>query len=310
MLVRRLLWAIMIALAIPSGAQAQCGPHTAPAQAATVGFNCETFFDGPWSLATIDINNTKGAGFKWYTDMTWPQSTFYSSPVSAWRNLGTNSPGDFSISGGDLVFAPQAPVTFDGGIHAGNIMTCTAIADPPYYRGTTFSGGAYFEVLATWPNGTAHGSEPSWPNAWTMAIKFLTGTGVLPFNFSEMDIFESAFGRNFHQWEIDGVTLIDHASNCGACGIPPSGVKYGFLVVPGALNGGTPKVDYYANDAFVATSAPPSPYTQAVFETAAADPTCLILGTAQSNPMTVQTVRVWQQQPPPQSGGRIPLMRR
>jgi hypothetical protein len=209
--------------------------------------------------------------------------------------LGINSPSDFSISNNNLVFAPQGPVRFaSDSVHVGNIMTCTAISDPPYYRGTTFSGGMYIEVLATWPNGTEHGNEPSWPNAWTMPIKFLTGTGVVPYDFSEIDIFEAPFGRNFHQWSFVGEVLTDYASNSGTT---PLGMKFGILLVPGSLNGGTPKLDYYANDVLVATSTPPSPYGTSVFETAANEPAALILGAAQSNPMTVQTVRVWQRPP-------------
>jgi hypothetical protein len=292
-----------------SAAMAACGPDAAPSQAAAVGFTCETFWDGnPWTLATVDVNNTGGApwsatnptGYKWWVNMNWPHGT-----DTAWKTQGINSPGDFSISGGKLVFAPTG--TTGGGpgvVHYGAIISCNQIATPPYYQGFAFTGGFYYQVVATWPNGTAHGSDGNWPNAWTAPISFLISDNP-NLVFTEMDNFEAPYERAMHRWTYSGGSFQTNAQTyCstggGTCANPTvSGTKYGVLLVPQAFNGGnTGKYDWYENDVFKGTAVPPTGFTQSVFQATANESHCLLIGAAQSNPATFISVGVWQVPPP------------
>jgi hypothetical protein len=292
---------LCVLLLVSYPANAACGPDPAPAQAAAAGFTCETFQDGnPWTLATIDVNNTKAPGFKWYVDMNWPNAM-----DTAWQSLGINLPGDFSISSGKLVFAPQGPVVYGpGSQHVGNIISCYPTANAPYWGGSAFSGGFYFEVLATWPNGTAHGTEQSWPIAWTWSVTYLSrGIGTTA-AASEFDEFEAPFARNYHLWQhiAGNTTSTDNSSSCGGtCGTPASGTKFGVLLVPSWRNNGTAKLDWYQNDVFMLTNPPPSGYTSSVYDFSAKEEMCLLLGAAQSNPATFSTVRLWQA---PITGGK------
>lgn len=269
------------------------GPHAAPPQAAAVGYTYETFWDGPWDLSTIDINNTGAPGKKWYVNMNWTRA-----PTENWRTYGVNPPEDLSISGNNLVFAPKGKTITPE--HPGNIFTACPIDTPPYYQGTTFVGGYYIEVQATWPLSTPSNNlgESSWPNAWLLATSFLTNTGGDSFEFTEIDIFESPSQpcSTVHIWTFTAGGYTDNYMGCAPCGDAVSGTKYGALLVP-SQGGSPPRLDFYANDVLKGTSLPPTGKTQAVFDFMANDRCCLILGTGQQNPMTIQSVRVWQRPP-------------
>jgi hypothetical protein len=267
------------------------GSHTAPPQAAAVGFTYEAFSDGPWSLSTIDINNTGVPGKKWYVNMNWPRAADL-----AWQSFGITPPEDLSISGDNLVFAPKGQTIKPG--HSGNIFTIGPIDTPPYYQGTTFVGGYYIEIQATWPHDElSNFGEGSWPDAWMWATSFLTSTANASFEWTEVDIFEApSTSRIVHLWTHVAGQTTSTDSYVGYEVPAISGTKYGVLLVP-SQGGNPPRLDWYANDVLQATSRPTPGKTQAIFDFMANDRQCLILGASQANPMTIISVRVWQTPP-------------
>jgi hypothetical protein len=307
---RSLLWAAAFpqgGAAAPSAA-ATCGPDPIPATAAgaaaaAVGFTCETFYtNNPWSLTTdIDTNNTGGPNYKWYTNQNWVLSaSFGGTDLHHWGTLGITYPADLSTPGGNLRLAPQAvtgtPVTSG---HSGFLMTCGPTTTPPYYQGKAFSGGMYIEHFSSWENGDAGLTEQARPSVWFNSTSFLVTSKPYPFDFYEIDSYDNPAGRGFHVWTVTGGTPSDSATNCTGCDVsmPSNGHSFGVLLVPSALAGGTPRFEYYQDGILKGHQTPPGSFTQSVFDLAANDPTCLIIGAAFVNPATYNYVRVWQRPP-------------
>jgi hypothetical protein len=298
----RHLWMILILL-LPSTAGAQtCGPDPAPAPAAAWGYTCEVFWDHFDDIATIDVNNTKAPGFKWYVNNRWPG-------LAAGRNWNTTTitpPGDIAIVSGGMRLTP----TFDDGV---NMQSCVTNGLPNSWNGYAIPGRFYVEVEVTSVSPSIGIVPPNtwWPAFWTMAVEFLSAPDPSPalIIHSELDIFESinnpgSTGRNVHWWSVNGTSQTDHPVTYGADTTVLNGNKFAALVVSAEQNGGTGFVAGYVNDVHQTSGGPGDrawPPADANYNKTATDHHCLMISSGKNQALTLKAVKVWG--PPPASGG-------
>lgn len=164
-----------------------------PPQAIAAGFTRLVFYDDFTSSSTIDLANTKAAGFKWYPNNSWSVNLGSAVTQNYWNNtpptdasLLSITPGGLLISSDTSGFASslQSAVYTGGGPGAGAT-----------YRGTTFTGGWYVEVGMKYDpaNSPAGGSGPgNWPAYWFVPISYLTGNLASGTPTVEFDGYEAA----------------------------------------------------------------------------------------------------------------------
>ena len=257
------------------------------------------FDDEFTSISTIDVNNTKSPGFKWYV-----QYPFGSQ---------AGQPGDFSITSGVLTMNPSVDTGWEMStmlkVSTGNVL------------GQTFDnrcGGVYAEASISFDN-TLVNTANGWPAFWSMSIEHLAGGTALAQwpgqtagydHFIEPDFFEydtvggsgaNSFGSATHDWYgLYGVT-------CGQwCSVTNNGVvtlgattwtnfhKVGWLWVPGSA---TTYFDGSATSAAItwtgqAITPPPSgTLTYSVLDV---NHLAIVFGTGANQPLNVDYVHVWQ----------------
>lgn len=126
-----------------------------PREAIQEGFCNLVFGDAFGSTSTIDMENTIEPGYKWYTD--------------GWFCRQPTSPDKINIS--------QSVVTLGGGEPNPNyqkLSSAVAIPEPPYYVGTVFGGGAYFEAsMAFDPAQGVNAGRGRHPGCWMMSIEHI-----------------------------------------------------------------------------------------------------------------------------------------
>lgn len=127
---------------------------TPPAPAAGAGYTTLAFYDDFTSSNTIDVNNTGAPGYNWYTDV--------------WFGQGVTESGNISVSNSVLTLGGTS------GSYA-SIESAIAKAGSPYYTGTVFGSGAYFEASMAFD--PAKGADAAgWPAFWSMAIESIYAT--------------------------------------------------------------------------------------------------------------------------------------
>jgi len=280
-----------------------------PPQAAAVGYMTKTFF-GPFSKQLVDLDNTERAGFAWYP---WD---FFGQPRPASASVTINADGSIVLGAAGLV---------------SSLATAAETRTPSHWVGVAFGGGAYFEATLKFdPENTAKGTPKDWPAFWSMAIEHLVGLdrqrwpGQPPgyVHFIEADFFEydvwsfrprRYYGGAIHEsYGVESTTCAPEAF----CGItnrnfsieaPPDTDyrnfhRFGLLWVPA-----TPSTQGYAQYYFdgvatddrvmwdLYTNQPPPPgrvpWTFGIIDK---QHLVLILGTGAGQPMTVESVSVWQ----------------
>jgi hypothetical protein len=282
------------------------GASTAPPMAVAVGYNVKTL-SSTFTPTEVDLANTKASGFKWYL----------------WEFF---NPSEFTTPN-QVQLNPDKSVTLNGGASRnGNIASIIPAKNTAGYTGTAFGGGGYFEATMKFDPKTVVTSN-GWPAWWSLSLEMSLGLpgslwpGQSPgyrhgveADFFEYDLGqEAAYGGSMHDWY--GV----YGTTCkGYCGVSltygqglrrvPADTaftdyhRYGYLWVPatettdgyaqyyfdGVQVGGTTSWTKYADQA----PKPESPWTFSILDK---EHLILILGTGVNQPMTVQSVNVWQQ---------------
>jgi hypothetical protein len=274
-----------------SAAQAQtCGPDPVPAPASQQGFNCEVFWDGFASLATVDVNDTLAPGFKWYV-----KGSGFVEPSSA-----------FVQTAGGLQITPtnNDPVT---GLY--QLGSCASTGGGNHV-GTTVTGSMYVDIkLTTW--GSQLGGNNWWPAAWMLggeqlyAIRVPT-TGII--DSPEIDLREWANAgdaRHYHFWHIIGSggapdgSQADIGNYVYVSSTPAfvSGYIYGASLLDPTLNRGTGAVTGYLND-FIETNSTPVTWSPgATIQNTTLKPMCILFGSGYNQPIVIRSVQVWQTAP-------------
>jgi hypothetical protein len=280
-----------------------------PAAAASAGYRMETFVtNSNFTRNTVDMGLTKASGFQWYFF-----NFFYLTPSSSLAQLNTN--GSITIH--------ALPNNY------GNyIASATQIPTAPYFRGTAFGGGGYFEATLSY-NQSQVNMANGWPAWWTMAIEHLAGLSSAQWpgqatgydHFIEPDIFEAdtgsaaSYGGAIHDWwGAWGVQPCPQYCNIFPAWstvqrITPTGTnpmqmhRYGLLWVPATAT--TPgSYTYYFDGVQIGkkvtftkyTNQPPVPTATTPWTYGIVDKQhlVLILSVGSTSPMTVQNVQVWQ----------------
>jgi hypothetical protein len=126
------------------------------------GLNNVTFFDDFTSLSTIDVNDTRVPGFKWYVHNTWPNPAFaLQSPTLSAK---------LSIVGGT-----QLKIDFPacGGIGINSLLClCSAVTDGGSgHIGTTYQAPGLFECSTSWDGFTKPNNAG--PTFWGRTVETL-----------------------------------------------------------------------------------------------------------------------------------------
>ena len=269
---RRTLAALSLGLALTAPTDAgqfiarrpvACGPYVAfdAANPTAAGYSL-VFADDFTSASTIDLANSKAAGYKWYP------SNFFSGYVTP--------SSEISVSGGVLTISPSA--------QSGNYNLATAALNAAGTAsvGQAWGGGFYVEARLRF-SGTINTAN-GWPSFWGLALEHgmhnVSQADQWPgqppgfLRYIETDIFEydlgygltTNYGAAFHDWYGDptgtcaygyraGQGGICEISNTGSSGSTYStnvaGIKgggainfsqwhtYGQLYVPASANGGS-----------------------------------------------------------------------
>lgn len=164
----------------------------APPPAAAVGYNSLTFSDDFDSLSTIELTTNNRPGYNWYTD--------------SWFSGQPTNPAIINISNSVLTLG------------TGNLKSAVPLPTAPYYMGSVFSGGAYYEARIAWdPAVPATGGR----GFWSMSIEHVydmyhrqpnrtedeqwPGQPTGYSHFAELDIVEpvyqaTAYQGTIHDW--------------------------------------------------------------------------------------------------------------
>ena len=295
-----------------------------PAQAQAVGYTKLAFSDEFTSLSTIDINNTKAGGFKWYVNNAFP-ATYTGGTGNAWHAALPTPPSAIAQNG--------SYVTLLDDFSHNPIGLCSVVATGSgvgQVSGTSFSNGFYAEVRMSFDPTLSGGGLAwhGWPIYWFISRPFLDGTITNGGSaYMEIDGFEG-FPTNgpsidpimtLHDYQFAGG---NHNSNNNKInsfifGIP--GFKWtdlhtlGTLYVTMANNGGTGYIKRYLDDVYINKSQINGVGSEVDFNVSlpcvpGASPSNpngtftagdswdypIMLGTGHNWPTTFDFVRIWQ----------------
>lgn len=282
-----------------------------PSAVTAAGYTTETFATvSNFTPQTVDMNLTDAPGYQWY---------FFNFFGQAATSALTTLNADGSVT--TAAFTNNSNAT---------MSSAAQISAAPYFRGTAFGGGGYFEATLSF-DAAAVNTSTGWPSWWTMSLEHLSGLSTQQWkgqasgydHFIEPDIFEAdlgsgypnAYGGNVHDWY--------GAWNSKACPsycnvqLPFSTVvrtvpsttnfssyhRYGLLWIP-ATASKKGSLTYYFDGVQVGPSTTysqfstqkpvPSSSTPWTFGVVDQQHLVLILGAGASTPMQVQSVTVWQ----------------
>lgn len=279
-----------------------------PPQSAAVGYKTNTF-SSEFTKSTVDVGNTRRSGFKWYL---WQ---FFGNRPTNVRTLRFNGDGSITLLG-------------DNNSKGGNLATVAPAKNASKFIGVAFGGGAYFEAVFKFDPDTVVLSK-SWPAFWSAALEHLVSLDSVQWrgqaqgyeHFIEPDFFEydipgggNYYGGAIHDWY--GIWNKTCKGYCGALApnykrqVPSSTDfmryhRYGLLWVP-ATDTTAGYAEYYFDNQRVGQrtswskfrdQAPPTalrslqPWSFGVMDR---QHLVVILGTGVDEPMTVQSVNVWQ----------------
>lgn len=299
---------LALLLALPVTAQ-EMPAVSAPPQAAAFGYKMRTFssrFD-----MDVDTAGSLKPGFKWYF----------------WRFFGQSAKAENVLIGG-----AEKGVTLLGDTTGpnGQLATAAPVSTSAKFVGSAFGGGGYFEATFKFdPKEVISRGFVGWPSWWSMALEHMAGLDTRQWageqagyeHFIEADIFEydlkddvragneNYYGGAVHDWYghpdqgLKKVTLPHFAVVRKA----PRGIdfnqyhRYGLLWVP-ATESRNGFLEYYLDGRPIGLKvewtklidqAPP-PRSPWMFGVTDRNHLVLILGTGVGQPMTIESVDVWQ----------------
>jgi hypothetical protein len=282
----------------------------APPAAAQVGYMIHTF-SSTFTTATVDTAVTGKPGFQWYNCDIFG---VHSDPAA----VVINSDGSVTLNG-------------DNTGCTGELVTAVQPGSAPFV-GHSFGGGAYIEAKLNWqPLPGSATNAAFWPAFWALPIEgnmapYTNQWPGQPQGYAheiEADFFEAlpvdagtnSYGGGLHDWYgIYDVTCAPQQEcqvtmpySTGQRTVPAGTHftqyhRYGFLWVP-ATSTSMGYAQFFFDDVQVGYTyewellgEPPPPPTNQPWAFGILDQQHLfiILGTGQSQPMTVQSVDVWQ----------------
>lgn len=228
------------------------------------------------------------------------------------------------VSGASFVQNTDGSLTMSGQPSgASNFQFFTANAGSGgNFTGRTFGGGAYIEAIVSIGGGTPQVTAAGWPSFWSEDVEMQSGNTSAHWsgqatgynNWCEVDFFElnsgaTAEGVAYHNWygtlpsppkaDLNVHSPISFGTPAPNLALPH---KYGYLwVMATSTTQGFWKI--YFDDVLISTSvgwdlynpalAPPPAGTNigSVLDTRHL---LLIMGTSPTNPMTVNSVKIWQ----------------
>lgn len=292
-------WVIVLVM-IPCSAYAAFDPNNPGASGYVLSFDDE--FD---SLSSIDVNATKGPGYKWY--------------VHRWFGYPNTPESALSVSNGILIITPTDTTGYQ-------IATAGPSSNPQGYVGQAFGGGFYIEGRISFDN-TQVVIANSWPAFWGLSLQALLGAShwpgqpaeynhALEDDFFEYDTFPSSgansFGGSMHDWYgIYNVTCPpSYCSVTNSNGVVRLGATIwtnfhtiGQLYIVGSsANGNQGSVSTYFDGVLTSDvvtwtdqgDGTPPPSGAFAFSIMDKESLVIILGTGTSSPMNVDWVHVWQ----------------
>lgn len=304
--------AINVSLISAASAAVQCpafayGP---PEEALRVGYAVNTF-SATFTTETVDMADVGKSGFAWYS----------------WHFFG------YHLDINEVTLNRDGSVTLEGNPDSANaeLATATVAKTAAGFVGTAFGGGAYIEaVLKFNPVSVVAAQMKGWPSFWSMAVEHLVQNneqwqgkpqGYAHFiepDFFEFDVEPSAaccYGATMHDWY--GVYQVTCPGSAFCDTHPPySQVKkqvpqhtdfsqyhrYGFLWIP-ATNTRSGSVKFYFDGEQIGVETRWTQFTNQLstpigqswqYGILDRQHLVLILGTGAREPMTVQSVTVWQ----------------
>lgn len=284
----------------------------APSYAAAVGYKTRTF-SANFTSATVNTSGATKSGFLWY-----PYALFgrHARPSA----VGLNTDGSVTLAG-------------DTAGPNGEITSATPASNSAGFVGTAFGGGAYIEAVFKFnPNDVAAAHSKGWPSFWGLAAEGSVVNNQanqwkgqvkgydhqIEYDFFEYDYLPYNVPRNvyssaIHDWYgVYNVTCPGLCQEGTASAVSKRAApvttdftqyhRYGYLWVPA-----TATTEGYARAYFDGepigtdvrwtqfTNQPPAPNGQSwAFGVIDRQHLVLILGTGVSEPMTVESVTVWQ----------------
>jgi hypothetical protein len=311
-ILRTLCTSISACLLLPAASIGQVlgESSNAPPQAVAAHYTVRTF-SSTFSADQVDIANTSKSGLKWYPFHFFGASAKLSS-------IGLNSDQSVTLLG---------DTTGPGG----ELATASWTGRAGEFVGIAFGGGGYFEATLKFdPEDVKKNNFNGWPSWWSMAIEHMAVLDTRQWpeqqkgyeHFIEADFFEydlkdyvsrgklNYFGGTLNEW-----FGIFSGGRYSLVGLPHWVVvrevpfntdftqyhRYGFLWVPAtATQDGY--AEYYFDGQQVGrrvawaqyTGEKPPPRQPWIFSIIDHNHLVLILGTGLNEPMTVQSVNVWQ----------------
>lgn len=315
----RVMIVVMLILAMPPSLAAESrgcdiAGGNVPPPAAANRYSVRTFYSG-FDESTVDLRDTRGAGYKWYLGQ------FFGWPATVPAAVTINAEKSLTLRG-----------------EVSRINTATPSSDGKGWTGVAFGGGAYIRAILKFDPNISLAGAKSWPGFWSMAIEHFAGepseqwSGQAPgyAHFIEADFFEydlpqSVFGTKryggaLHEWYgIYGRTCeriyckVSNVSGAGSrfsnfiINVPPETDfseyhEYGFLWVPASKD--KPGFAQYYFDGSATTNlvywllfegqAPPPTMKPWAFGIIDRQHLALVLQTGANSKMTVDCVEVWQ----------------
>lgn len=302
-----LSWLLLVLLTCVSDAQIiSNGAINPPPAAVSAGYNTLTL-DSTFASSTVDTNATYASGFAWYIA----------------NYFGYSAPDPITIN-------PKGGAVINGSSGNANLQIVSAALGGSSWVGTAYGGGAYFEATISF-NPSLVNTSNGWPSFWAMSIEHLaalpaqqwSGQASGYIHFIETDFFEydtftmsqpNNYGGSLHDWY--GIYNVTCSAYCGVTGpiagfTSPSSFnwsiphKYGFLWIP-ATGSSSGSATFYIDDvSYIPTQTwsqynalsdtpPPTTSTPWTFGILDQQHMVIILGSGSDQPMTVNSVRVWQ----------------
>lgn len=248
-----------------------CGPDSAPAQAVSAGFTCETYRWGSGdTLAEVDTTGSNAPGFKWYLG-------------TALNNGWAASSGNLSFVSGKLVLNSVGSTPAHGSFV---INTCgSTLGTAGYNVGTMFTGGWYVEVAMTFDGSGFTGVEQQLGFYGLTNELQLFNTGI---EVDDPDYW--AFSQSVVYWSGGSSDNASGASPVQANITVQTGDLWGFLAT---LSG----VSYWYNNTANGTPNTTGHYPSPTLTTLNSQHMCFGWEVPTQYPVTIVSVKIWQAPP-------------